>query len=78
MSEEPKFEHYVDATRQVVEEFRDVLAEHHVDEAPVVNLLRRFEMLANRPDDQRLDVGGRHARTDPARSAAPWKRAEDR
>jgi hypothetical protein len=25
----PKFEHYVEATRQVVEEFRDVLAEHH-------------------------------------------------
>src|ERR1700694_3288142 len=32
-----------------------------LDEAPVVNLLRWFEMLANRPDDQRLDVGCRHA-----------------
>src|ERR1700758_2082155 len=31
-----------------------------MDEAPVVNLLRWFEMLANRPDDQRLDVGCRH------------------
>jgi hypothetical protein len=28
-----------------------------MDKAPVVNLLRWFEMLANRPDDQRLDVG---------------------
>ena len=49
-----------------------------VDQAPVVNLLGWFEMLANRPDDQRLDVGCRFERTDPARSAAPWKRAEDR
>src|ERR1700692_4434597 len=32
-----------------------------LDEAPVVNLLRWSEMLANRPDDQRLDVGCRHA-----------------
>src|ERR1700694_5904560 len=32
-----------------------------IDEAPVVNLLRWFEILANRPDDQRLDVGCRHA-----------------
>src|SRR6201998_4898237 len=32
-----------------------------MDEAPVVNLLRWFEMLTNRPDDQRLDVGCRHA-----------------
>src|SRR5262249_60750360 len=33
----------------------------HIDEAPVVNLLRWFEMLANRPDDQRLDVGCGHS-----------------
>ena len=31
-----------------------------VDEAAVVNRLRQFEMLPNRSDDQRLDLGCRH------------------
>jgi hypothetical protein len=30
-----------------------------IDEAPVLDLVRRLEMVANRLDDQCLDLGGR-------------------
>jgi hypothetical protein len=49
-----------------------------VDKATVVNRFRRFEMFANRAYDQSLDLGCRHLGMDPARSASPWSRADER
>ena len=49
-----------------------------VDEVSVVNRRCGVQTLPNRPDHQRFDAGAGTRRTDPARSAAPLSKAEDR